>query len=120
MQWHAMYTCRVTEKARRERERERREQYKQVRAHVQKEDGRMQAYGWSVPTKFQPFSSPRSTHVPVPVPIYCRPLLADEPTLKVCREYLCIVFAGVVCCCKFSVRLSQFSENDTFDVITII
>ena len=28
---------------------ERKEQYKQVRAHVKKEDGRMQAYGWSVP-----------------------------------------------------------------------
>lgn len=27
----------------------RREQYRQVRAHVQKEDGRLQAYGWSLP-----------------------------------------------------------------------
>ena len=28
---------------------ERKEQYKQVRAHVKQDDGRMQAYGWSVP-----------------------------------------------------------------------
>jgi len=28
---------------------ERKEQYKQVRAHVKTDDGRMQAYGWSVP-----------------------------------------------------------------------
>lgn len=30
---------------------ERREQYRQVRAHVRKEDGRLQAYGWSLPGK---------------------------------------------------------------------
>jgi len=27
----------------------RREQYRQLRAHVQKEDGRLHAYGWSLP-----------------------------------------------------------------------
>lgn len=32
-----------------ERSNARREQYRQVRAHVQKEDGRLQAYGWSLP-----------------------------------------------------------------------
>ena len=89
----------------------------QVRAHVKKDDGRVQAYGWSLPTKvqsetcnfwhwgeqpahecrdwltsFSVFSDPvgagdaaatkpgahpqliphSKTHVPVPVPVYCR------------------------------------------------
>lgn len=30
---------------------ERQEQYRQVQAHVRKEDGRLQAYGWSLPGK---------------------------------------------------------------------
>ena len=86
---------------------ERKEQYKQVRAHVKKEDGRMQAYGWSLPAKVpQPgsnnlsgTSSPAPTSddgspkggsttasgssVPVPVPVYCRPLMEKEPGMKV-------------------------------------
>ena len=86
----------------------------QVRAHVKKDDGRVQAYGWSLPTKVQsrfdtwwcvlcsrsqkqlhnrintfrpdpgadaaaskPGAHPQliphsKTHVPVPVPVYCR------------------------------------------------
>lgn len=90
---------RTAEKTRKEREKERREQYKQVRAHVKKDDGRMQAYGWSLPAKFTP-QLPREqsskSHVPVPVPVYCRPLLEKEPGLKVrymaCvgRTYLCL------------------------------
>lgn len=86
--------CRLAEKARKERERERREQYKQVRVHVKKDDGRMQAYGWSLPAKFQPSTSggkdgaaSRSPHVPVPVPVYCRPLLDKHPDLKVCTSH---------------------------------
>ncbi|XP_071087270.1 C-Jun-amino-terminal kinase-interacting protein 4-like isoform X4 [Haliotis cracherodii] len=75
----------TAEKTRKEREKERREQYKQVRAHVKKDDGRMQAYGWSLPAKFTP-QLPREqsskSHVPVPVPVYCRPLLEKEPGLK--------------------------------------
>jgi hypothetical protein len=63
---------------------------------VKKDDGRVQAYGWSLPTKIQnPLSSSDSTktssnhvqliphsktHVPVPVPVYCRPLLENETT----------------------------------------
>ncbi|XP_067663469.1 C-Jun-amino-terminal kinase-interacting protein 4-like isoform X5 [Haliotis asinina] len=76
----------TAEKTRKEREKERREQYKQVRAHVKKDDGRMQAYGWSLPAKFTP-QLPREqsskSHVPVPVPVYCRPLLEKEPGLKI-------------------------------------
>lgn len=52
----------------------RREQYRQVRAHVQKEDGRLQAYGWSLPGgSGKPNQSDKSSiqqkSVPVPVPV---------------------------------------------------
>ncbi|XP_014482345.1 PREDICTED: JNK-interacting protein 3 isoform X2 [Dinoponera quadriceps] len=57
---------------------ERREQYRQVRAHVRKEDGRLQAYGWSLPGK--PSAPVRQ---PVPVPVYCRPLQETEPGMKI-------------------------------------
>ena len=73
---------------------ERKEQYRQVRAHVKKDDGRMQAYGWSLPAqKSSVASTPTSddstssskigTNVPVPVPVYCRPLMEKEPGMKV-------------------------------------
>lgn len=35
------------------RREQKRAQYQQVKAHVQKEDGRIQAYGWSLPKKFK-------------------------------------------------------------------
>ncbi|KAK3577050.1 hypothetical protein CHS0354_003132 [Potamilus streckersoni] len=76
----------TSEKAKKERERERKEQYKQVRAHVKKDDGRMQAYGWSLPAKFQPQipnAAPFKSSVPVPVPVYCRPLLDKGEGLKI-------------------------------------
>ncbi|GAB1604627.1 C-Jun-amino-terminal kinase-interacting protein 4-like [Argonauta hians] len=76
----------VSEKTKKEKERERWEQYKQVRVPVKKDDGRMHAYGWSLPAKSQP-TIPREvhnkSHVPVPVPIYCRPLLEKESGLKI-------------------------------------
>ncbi|XP_069940735.1 C-Jun-amino-terminal kinase-interacting protein 4 isoform X23 [Cherax quadricarinatus] len=81
-----------SEKLQQRRATERREQYKQVRAHVKKDDGRMQAYGWSLPAKTGqkaiegPQAQPKSTsstHVPVPVPVYCRPLMEKEPGMKI-------------------------------------
>uniref|UniRef100_A0A914WZY1 RH2 domain-containing protein n=1 Tax=Plectus sambesii TaxID=2011161 RepID=A0A914WZY1_9BILA len=57
---------------------ERREQYKLVKAHVKKDEGgRLQAYGWSIPAQ--------DTKQPgvVPVPIFCRPLMDQEPNLKI-------------------------------------
>ena len=69
---------------------ERKEQYKQVRAHVKKDDGRLQAYGWSLPPKSPSHKSEGSdnskmaaSNVPVPVPVYCRPLMEKEPGMKV-------------------------------------
>lgn len=68
----------------------RREQYRQVRAHVQKEDGRLQAYGWSLPGSTAKLGSGSSagggkpnSNVPVPVPVYCRPLAEASPHMKV-------------------------------------
>lgn len=64
----------------------RREQYRQVRAHVQKEDGRLHAYGWSLPgTKTTTTGTPRTDRkMPkVPVPVYCRPLAEASPHMKV-------------------------------------
>lgn len=82
-----------SEKLQAQRARERREQYKQVRAHVKKDDGRMQAYGWSLPAKVpsnipkpaigEGNATPKSnSHVPVPVPVYCRPLMEKQSGMK--------------------------------------
>ncbi|GLH16726.1 C-Jun-amino-terminal kinase-interacting protein 3 [Gryllus bimaculatus] len=81
-----------SEKLAQRRATERREQYRQVRAHVRKDDGRLQAYGWSLPAKVssntvsQQSSVTRltsSSHVPVPVPVYCRPLQEKELGMKI-------------------------------------
>ncbi|XP_055619089.1 JNK-interacting protein 3 isoform X2 [Toxorhynchites rutilus septentrionalis] len=64
----------------------RRDQYRQVRAHVQKEDGRLHAYGWSLPSaKLLPTNNASKVNnsVPVPVPVYCRPLAEASPHMKV-------------------------------------
>ena len=71
-----------------------------VKAHVKRQDGRLQAYGWSLPSR-QPGTGPLTspgvqttpTHsgsavkgpaaVGVPVPVYCRPLEDQEPGMKV-------------------------------------
>nr|XP_033769989.1 C-Jun-amino-terminal kinase-interacting protein 3 isoform X6 [Geotrypetes seraphini] len=79
-----------TSSARRE---QKREQYRQVREHVRNDDGRLQACGWSLPAKYkQPHSSSlqlspnggqEDTRMKnVPVPVYCRPLVEKDPTMK--------------------------------------
>lgn len=76
---------RSNEKSAARRALEKKEQFRQVRAHVCKDDGRLRAYGWSLPSK-APLPNPppcNGTHVPVPVPIYCRPLMECEPGMKV-------------------------------------
>nr|XP_042908606.1 C-Jun-amino-terminal kinase-interacting protein 4 isoform X3 [Parasteatoda tepidariorum] len=79
----------ATERLHQQRARERKEQYKQVRAHVKKEDGRMQAYGWSLPIlgdsngEAEPTSLSFDPSFPVPVPVYCRPLMDKEPGMKI-------------------------------------
>ncbi|XP_065226364.1 JNK-interacting protein 3 isoform X2 [Planococcus citri] len=66
---------------------EKKDQFRQVRAHVSKDDGRLRAYGWSlpgnkIPTPAAPPLPSSSSHVPVPVPVYCRPLMEHEPGMK--------------------------------------
>ncbi|XP_068621109.1 JNK-interacting protein 3 isoform X5 [Battus philenor] len=70
------------------RRQERSEQFRQVRAHVRKEDGRTQAYGWSLPGKSghsqkgpSQCISLSSGGVPVPVPVFCRPIAESEPRM---------------------------------------
>ncbi|XP_041459961.1 C-Jun-amino-terminal kinase-interacting protein 4-like isoform X5 [Lytechinus variegatus] len=86
-----------------QRIKDKREQYKKVKAHVRKDDGRVQAYGWSLPAKHpSPSRSPASNQsqvdgstavstgggtgrglMGVPVPVFCRPLLEKEPGTKI-------------------------------------
>lgn len=57
---------------------------------MRKEDGRLQAYGWSLPAKVPPTPIPESgnrSQVPVPVPVYCQPLAANDPTIKVAINF---------------------------------
>lgn len=71
---------------------ERKEQYRQVRAHVRKDGDRLQAYGWSLPGKMNPNAvqdSGNRSHIPVPVPIYCQPLAVSDPSMKVSFLFLC-------------------------------
>uniref|UniRef100_A0A8C7BRZ7 Mitogen-activated protein kinase 8 interacting protein 3 n=1 Tax=Neovison vison TaxID=452646 RepID=A0A8C7BRZ7_NEOVI len=82
-----------TSSARRE---QKREQYRQVREHVRNDDGRLQACGWSLPAKYKQVGRQLGSHPPpqasrpredtrmknVPVPVYCRPLVEKDPTMK--------------------------------------
>ncbi|XP_063759666.1 C-Jun-amino-terminal kinase-interacting protein 3 isoform X5 [Eleginops maclovinus] len=84
------------------RREQRREQYRQVREHMRRDDGIMQACGWSVPSRFkQPGALPETAQDSplkrqqqptaekednrmknVPVPVYCRPLVEKDPNRK--------------------------------------
>jgi len=78
-----IFAGRLTESGRKQKEAERRDKYRQVQAHVVKDDGRVQAYGWSVPTKA---GDQKVTHG-VPVPVYCRPLCsAEDERTNVCSH----------------------------------
>ncbi|XP_075164609.1 JNK-interacting protein syd isoform X8 [Haematobia irritans] len=67
-----------------ERARARRhEQYRQLRAHVQKEDGRLHAYGWSLPVNKTEKEQQTRHSGGVPVPVYCNPLAEASPHMKV-------------------------------------
>ncbi|XP_067332292.1 C-Jun-amino-terminal kinase-interacting protein 3 isoform X22 [Channa argus] len=83
------------------RREQRREQYRQVREHMRRDDGIMQACGWSVPPRFKqtggqtdnaqnsPLKRQQTTNEKeenrmknVPVPVYCRPLVEKDPNRK--------------------------------------
>ncbi|KAJ8399871.1 hypothetical protein AAFF_G00406010 [Aldrovandia affinis] len=84
------------------RREQRREQYRKVREHMRRDDGLMQACGWSVPPRFKQ-TGPLLEHTQegplkkhqlspndkednrmknVPVPVYCRPLVEKDPNRK--------------------------------------
>lgn len=59
---------------------ERRQQYKIVKEHMNREESdRFHAYGWSIPAIF----GERNENAVVPLPVFCRPLIDLDPSLKV-------------------------------------
>uniref|UniRef100_A0A7N5ZQH3 C-Jun-amino-terminal kinase-interacting protein 4 n=1 Tax=Anabas testudineus TaxID=64144 RepID=A0A7N5ZQH3_ANATE len=72
------------------RREQKRAQYQQVKAHVQKEDGRVQAYGWSLPKKYKCCRSTFQANggqtenkmKNLPVPVFLRPLDEKDPSMK--------------------------------------
>lgn len=66
------------------RREQKRAQYRQVKAHVQKEDGRMQAYGWSLPPKCKVANGGQGDGKikNLPVPVYLRPLDEKDASMK--------------------------------------
>uniref|UniRef100_A0A8D0A9V1 C-Jun-amino-terminal kinase-interacting protein 4 n=1 Tax=Sander lucioperca TaxID=283035 RepID=A0A8D0A9V1_SANLU len=60
------------------RREQKRAQYQQVKAHVQKEDGRVQACGWSLPKKYKTESKVKN----LPVPVFLRPLDEKDASMK--------------------------------------
>ncbi|XP_053939477.1 C-Jun-amino-terminal kinase-interacting protein 4 isoform X2 [Cuculus canorus] len=67
------------------RREQKREQYRQVKAHVQKEDGRVQAFGWSLPQKYKQVANGGQSENKMknlPVPVYLRPLDEKDTSMK--------------------------------------
>uniref|UniRef100_A0A3P8UF74 Sperm associated antigen 9 n=1 Tax=Cynoglossus semilaevis TaxID=244447 RepID=A0A3P8UF74_CYNSE len=65
------------------RREQKREQYKQVKAHVQKEDDRVQAYGWSLPKKYKVNGGQTENRVKnLPVPVFLRPVDEKDASMK--------------------------------------
>uniref|UniRef100_A0A8C4XMY9 Sperm associated antigen 9 n=1 Tax=Falco tinnunculus TaxID=100819 RepID=A0A8C4XMY9_FALTI len=67
------------------RREQKREQYRQVKAHVQKEDGRVQAFGWSLPQKYKQVANGGQSDNKMknlPVPVYLRPLDEKDTSMK--------------------------------------
>uniref|UniRef100_A0A671LPR3 RH1 domain-containing protein n=1 Tax=Sinocyclocheilus anshuiensis TaxID=1608454 RepID=A0A671LPR3_9TELE len=66
------------------RREQKRAQYRQVKAHVQKEDSRMQAYGWSLPPKYKVANGGQADSKirNLPVPVYMRPLDEKDASMK--------------------------------------
>ncbi|XP_034563521.1 C-Jun-amino-terminal kinase-interacting protein 4 isoform X2 [Notolabrus celidotus] len=65
------------------RREQKRAQYQQVKAHVQKEDGRVQAYGWSLPKKYKANGGNAESKMKnLPVPVFLRPLDEKDASMK--------------------------------------
>ncbi|XP_041735208.1 C-Jun-amino-terminal kinase-interacting protein 4-like isoform X3 [Coregonus clupeaformis] len=59
-------------------------QYRQVKAHMQKEDGQVQAHGWSLPSKSMVVNGDPTENKEknLPVPVYLRPLDQKDASMK--------------------------------------
>ncbi|XP_039990819.1 C-Jun-amino-terminal kinase-interacting protein 4 isoform X3 [Xiphias gladius] len=65
------------------RREQKRAQYQQVKAHVQKEDSRVQAYGWSLPKKYKANGGQAESKMKnLPVPVFLRPLDEKDASMK--------------------------------------
>ncbi|KAM6957775.1 sperm associated antigen 9a [Aplochiton taeniatus] len=67
------------------RKEQKKAQYRQVKAHMQKEDGRVTAHGWSLPSKYKQVSNGGQTENKMknlPVPVYLRPLDQKDASMK--------------------------------------
>ncbi|XP_061764776.1 C-Jun-amino-terminal kinase-interacting protein 4 isoform X2 [Nerophis ophidion] len=63
------------------RREQKRAQYQQVKAHVQKGDDRVQAYGWSLPNKYNTNGGQEKMN-DLPVPVFLRPLDEKDASMK--------------------------------------
>uniref|UniRef100_A0A665UG84 C-Jun-amino-terminal kinase-interacting protein 4-like n=1 Tax=Echeneis naucrates TaxID=173247 RepID=A0A665UG84_ECHNA len=57
-------------------------QYRQVKAHMQKEDGRVTAHGWSLPSKCKVANGQVEHKMDLPVPVYLKPLDQKDASMK--------------------------------------
>ncbi|XP_056143485.1 sperm associated antigen 9a isoform X2 [Lampris incognitus] len=65
------------------RKEQKRAQYRQVKAHMQKEDGRITAHGWSLPNKYKVANGGQTENkMNLPVPVYLRPLDQKDASMK--------------------------------------
>ncbi|KAJ3601251.1 hypothetical protein NHX12_032224 [Muraenolepis orangiensis] len=65
------------------RKEQKRAQYRQVKAHMQKEDGRVTAHGWSLPGKSKIANGGQTENkMNLPVPVYLRPLDQKDASMK--------------------------------------
>lgn len=82
-----------------------------MRAHVRKDDGRLQAYGWSLPAKVAPApvqETGNRSHIPVPVPVYCQPLAMTDPGTKVRASERYTYSMKHFCILKCSRKISRY------------
>ncbi|XP_071330033.1 sperm associated antigen 9a isoform X7 [Trachinotus anak] len=65
------------------RKEQKRAQYRQVKAHMQKDDGRITAHGWSLPSKYKVANGGQvENKMNLPVPVYLRPLDQKDASMK--------------------------------------
>ncbi|XP_073797732.1 sperm associated antigen 9a isoform X6 [Danio rerio] len=65
------------------RREQKRAQYQHVKAHMQKEDGRVTAHGWSLPGKYKVANGgPVENKINLPVPVCLKPLEQKDASMK--------------------------------------